>query len=316
MRCEKTSGGEKLSIQFSIAECSNATAGQPGCGPKKSVSRSTRGRCCSKPKFRAAARRSPLHNQADSDSLLVSMMPLVKRVASQFRGRLPSHVELDDLVSAGTLGLMDAVRRFDPGKGVTFESYARYRIRGAILDSLREEDPASRDMRRKIKKIETVCQNLEFHLGRPASDGEMAEAMGLSLERWHAMVSTLRQLGFEGAGGKMFQEIRQRVDEESVPAANADNPFDLCYRSEQKDILGLALRSLTERERSIMTFYYQQCLSMKQIGARLGIDESRVSQLHSGAVIKLRARVSSILRGPARGMCGDSGRARAVALHA
>lgn len=244
------------------------------------------------------------------------MMPLVKRVASQFRGRLPSHVELDDLVSAGTLGLMDAVRRFDPGKGVTFESYARYRIRGAILDSLREEDPASRDMRRKIKKIETVCQNLEFHLGRPASDGEMAEAMGLSLERWHAMVSTLRQLGFEGAGGKMFQEIRQRVDEESVPAANADNPFDLCYRSEQKDILGLALRSLTERERSIMTFYYQQCLSMKQIGARLGIDESRVSQLHSGAVIKLRARVSSILRGPARGMCGDSGRARAVALHA
>ena len=187
-------------------------------------------------------------------------------------------------MSAGALGLIDAVRKFDPGKGVTIESYARLRIRGAILDSLRGDDPASRDMRRKIKKIETVSRNLAFQLGRAPGDGDIARAMGLSLAEWYDMVSELQQLGLEGTGANIFREVRQRVDEEILVAQHADDPYSSCYRREQKDLLNQALLCLTGRERELMRLYYQESLTMKQIGARLGIDESRVSQLHSAAL--------------------------------
>jgi RNA polymerase sigma factor for flagellar operon FliA len=291
---------EKVAIQFASTAQLRARPDKHVCRENNSPARSSRMHVCSNRKSRTIVRRGPSHGQVDLDNPIVSMMPLVKRVALQFRGHLPPHVELDDLVSAGVLGLIDAVRKFDPTKGVTIESYARFRIRGAILDSLRDVDPASRDMRRKIKKIELACQNLEFQLGRPASDAEMAHAMGLSLEKWYEMGTELQRLGFEGVGEKNFQEIKQRVDEENIAAGPADDPFELCYRREQCDILGRALQCLTERERSIMTLYYQDALTMKQIGARLGIDESRVSQLHSAALTRLRARVSAMVQGVAR----------------
>ncbi|MEJ2009833.1 MAG: FliA/WhiG family RNA polymerase sigma factor [Acidobacteriota bacterium] len=235
----------------------------------------------------------------DSNELVVKLLPLVRRVALQLRGRLPAHVELDDLVSEGVIGLIDAVKKFDPLKGVTIESYARYRIRGAILDSLREQDHASRDMRRRIKRIESASRGLEFQLRRPAGDAEMARAMGLSLAKWYERVAELRRLGFDGSGSRIPQEIAKRVDEEDLAAGPEDDPFALCYRREQREILARALDSLTERERSIITLYYKNALTMKQIGNRLGIDESRVSQLHSGALGRLRTRIAVLLRRPA-----------------
>jgi RNA polymerase sigma factor FliA len=228
----------------------------------------------------------------------VGLLPLVKRVALQLRGHLPAHVELDDLIGAGTLGLLDAVRKFNPGKGVNIESYARYRIRGAILDSLREQDHASRDTRRKIKKIESTYQKLEFQLGRPASNPELAEALGLSLAEWYQTTSELERLGYEGAGANPSQEIRRRVDEESLIAADPEDSFTLCYRGEQRRILDRALGSLSERERVIIRFYYREALTMQEIATRLGIDESRVSQLHAGALARLRACVRTVLQRP------------------
>ena len=290
-----------MAIQFPATDHLSGRRDKRGCRQNNSPARAKGNGRCPNGKSRTIVRRGASHGQLDSNRLVVSMLPLVKRVAVQFRGHLPAHVELDDLVSAGTLDLIDAVGRFDPSKGVTIESYARFRIRGAILDSLREEDPASRDMRRKIKKIESACQQLEFRLGRPANDAEMACAMGLSLAKWHAMGSELQRLGFEGAGAKIFPEVRQRVEEDNVAADADNNPFDLCYQREQKDIFRRALASLTERERSIMALYYQDNLTMKEIGERLGIDESRVSQLHSGALARLRARVSAMRQGPHRG---------------
>lgn len=229
---------------------------------------------------------------------MVKLLPLVKRVALQLRCHLPAHVEIDDLVNDGVVGLIDAMRKFDPSKGVTIESYARHRIRGAILDSLRDQDHASRDMRKRMKKIESLSQDLEFRLGHPASDTEIAQAMGLPLAKWYERVAELQRLGFDGSGAKIPQEVRKRVAEEELAATTEDDPFMLCYRREQRDILSHALVFLTDRERSIITLYYKDSLTMKQIGNRLGIDESRVSQLHSGAMTRLRSRVAAMLHQP------------------
>lgn len=250
------------------------------------------GRMCSTGNPRPAQKRGPAHDGSSASDLVVKLAPLVKRIAFQLRGRLPAHVELDDLVSDGTVGLIDAVRKFDPAKGVTIESYARYRIRGAMLDSLRDQDYASRDMRRRVKKVESTCQTLERSLGRAPEAAEMASAMGMGLERWHERAAELQRLGFEGTGARFLPDSSRRVNEEDLPASQDASPFELCYRREQRDLLSRALRCLSERERSIIALYYKKALTMKQIGCRLGIDESRVSQLHSGAISRLRSRVA------------------------
>lgn len=268
------------------------------CSENHARRKSRRKVICSNNPSRVLQRCGPSHDWENSNATIVKLLPLVKRVALQLRSHLPSHVELDDLISEGTVGLIDAVRKFDAARGVTIESYARYRIRGAILDSLREQDHASRDMRRRIRKIESTCQDLERRLGRPASDQEMADAMGMDLDEWYQRVAELQLLGFEGAGSRLSPDVGKRVNEEDLPAPPDGDPFALCYRREQRDLLSSALACLTERERSIMTLYYKDALTMKQIGERLGIDESRVSQLHSGATARLRSRVAGMLGRP------------------
>lgn len=243
--------------------------------------------------------RGPSHDGIVSNNLAVKLLPLVKRVALQIWRNLPAHVELDDLIGEGTLGLIDAVRKFDPAKGVTIESYARYRIRGAILDSLRRQDHASRDMRRKIKRIESTCQKLELQLGRPAEDAELAEAMGLSLAKWYERLSKLQRVGFEGPGSGIFHDGSNRISEVDLLTDSEKSAFARCYRQEQKALLSRALRYLVERDRTIINLYYHESLTMKQIGARLGIDESRVSQLHSCAVARLRSKIGDMVRKPA-----------------
>jgi RNA polymerase sigma factor for flagellar operon FliA len=225
------------------------------------------------------------------------MLPLVKRMAFKIREHLPAHVEVDDLIANGILGLVDAISKFDTTKRVKLESYARHRVRGSILDGLRSVDPASRDLRRKNKKIQKLYRELEVKLGRPVMDEEIAAALGLSLTQWHSALSEIQTLGFDfGARIISAGPTSKRPSVEPALLAGDDaDPFDLCYRREQQEILGRALSHLREREREIISLYYQQELTMKQIAERMDIDESRVSQLHSAALARLKGCVKSLL---------------------
>lgn len=224
-------------------------------------------------------------------------MPLVRRMALKMRKSLPAHVELDDLVGAGVLGLLDAARKFDAKKSVKIESYARYRIRGAILDGLRTLDTVSRDLRKKNKKMEKALHDLQSKLGRRAEDEEAAEALGMSLREWHHSLHELQGAGVEWIRPTQCMTFRE-VNEDKLAAPNQESPFDLCYRRERRDIAKRALACLPEREREIVILYHSREMTMKQIGIKLGIDESRVSQLHTAAVARLRLSVRAILDRP------------------
>jgi len=248
-------------------------------------------------RVRSTARQRAAQQAQERQRLLIEMLPLVKHMAFKIREHLPTHVELDDLLANGVLGLVDAISKFDITKHVKLESYARHRVRGSILDGLRGVDPASRDLRRKNKQIQKLYRELEVRIGRPVKDEEIAAALGLSLAQWHRTLDEIQSVGFDcGARTVTAGPTTKRPSAEPglLPDEGA-NPFDLCYRREQQEIMGRALSHLRERERQIITFYYQQELTMKQIAERLNVDESRVSQLHAAALARLKAGVQSLL---------------------
>jgi len=237
---------------------------------------------------------------AEMNHVVLALLPLVKRLALQMRERLPLHVEADDLIGTGALGLVDAVRKFDARKQVRLEQYARHRIRGAILDGLRTLDPASRDMRRKSKRAECVYARLEGKLGHAPSDLQMAQGLGITLASWYRTVRELRAVGLDWLRplGSVGTQEAKAVCEDSLAAKDQGDQFDACYRRERKEILDRALERIPQRERQVVQLYYRQELTMREIGERLGIDESRVSQLHSAALVRLRKRVKDLLQHP------------------
>jgi RNA polymerase sigma factor for flagellar operon FliA len=185
-------------------------------------------------------------------------------------------------------------------KQVKIGSYARHRIRGAILDDLRSLDSASRDMRKKSKKVEKVYRELESKLGQRAGDAEVASELGVSMNEWYRTVRELQALGLSGLRTVRPSGSTQSA-EEGLVAENDEDPFERCYRLEQREILKCAIAGLPKRQREVISLYCQQPQTMKQIAAKLGLDQSRVSQLHSAALIRLRRRVNTILRGSVPG---------------
>jgi len=229
-------------------------------------------------------------DDAQRNALVLELLPLVRRIALRIWKRLPHHIEIDDLVEAGALGLLDAVRRFDGQKGVKIERYAEHRISGAILDFLRDLDGASRCMRSKGRKVENAYRNLVAKLGRAATDEEMAQALGISLQQWHRAVGDLQALGV-GALRAIVPMGTDLPGIEDLRADNQEDEFVQCYRREQREILERALARIGRRKRLIIRLYYTDELNMKEIAARLGVSESRVSQLHSDALRQLRSDV-------------------------
>ena len=244
----------------------------------------------------------------DREKLLVEMLPLVKRVAVKIRKRLPAHVEMDDLFSNGVLGLIDAVTKFDASKRVRLETYARHRIRGSILDGLRGADPASRDLRRKHQRVQKLHHELEVKLGRPVTDEEVAAAQGINLEQWHRELNEIQSAGLD-YGARTLSAAptsAQASIEPAFLAGDDPNPFDLCYRNEQLEILDRAVSRLQERRRQIVTLYHKQGLTMIQVAELMRVDESRISQLHAAAMVQLKANVDSLLR-PAQAETSETG---------
>jgi len=227
--------------------------------------------------------------EEEFQQIVLEQMPQVKYIARRIHEHLPKHVPFEDLMQAGMVGLIDALNKFDLDKNVKFASYAKFRIRGAILDSLRELDWSPRDLRRKSRQIDTVMQKLQTELGRTASEQELAKAMGLTLEEFHGLTNEIRGLEVSSLQCD-FSEDGQETDlAQSIPGPVDEDPLTLCVAGEQKERLEHAISKLPEREQQVLMLYYQQELTMREVGELMGVGESRVSQIHSLAVQHLRA---------------------------
>ena len=224
------------------------------------------------------------------DELVMEQLPQVKYIARRIHESLPRHVPLEDLVHAGILGLLDAAGKFDQAKKVQFQSYAKFRIRGAILDSLRDLDWSPRDLRRKARELEAVQMRLTARLGRPADEQELSEELGISLEEFREMTRELEGLGIaslqDGLPADGFGEEREIAVE-----SQAENPLELFLRAENRERLVHAIDQLPAREREVLALYYFEELTMKEVGEVLGVGESRVSQIHAQALHHIRHRL-------------------------
>ncbi len=232
----------------------------------------------------------------ERERLLLEHLPQVRCIARRIHDRLPSHVPLEDLIHAGVVGLIDAVEKYDPGKNVELKAYAKFRIRGAILDSLRELDWGPRQLRRQARRIEEAHRDLQSRLGHVASEPELAAELGMSLREFQELLGEVRGLDL----GHLHAESTDTKSIEDVASGKhglADkDPFFLCLSGEMQSLIGTALEDLDEKEKQVMTLYYLKELTMKEVGFVLGVGESRVSQIHSIALVRLRARLEEILR--------------------
>jgi RNA polymerase sigma factor for flagellar operon FliA len=229
----------------------------------------------------------------EQERVLLEHLPIVRFLARRIHERLPQHVDIEDLVSAGVVGLMDAFSKFDPAKKVQFRSYAQFRIRGAILDSLRTLDWSPRELRRKGRAVEEAIRVLSARMGRAPQEGEVAGEMGLGLEQYQQLLGELKGLEI----GTLHMERNEESGEEElayVPGNPEEDPLFRCLRGELEERLGEAIAHLPERERMVMTLYYFEEMTMREIGLALGVVESRVSQVHASAVVHLRAALKDL----------------------
>ena len=226
----------------------------------------------------------------DREFLITECLPLVKFIAIRISSRLPAHVELDDLIHSGILGLMDAVKKFEPDRNVKFKTYAEQRIRGSILDGLRDLDWVPRSLRRKKKDIENAYHRLEQQFGRAATDEEVAAALELSLEDLNKSLDELK-----GVTLGTFMDAGEDGEGESlisfVPDPDAEDPQVVLQAHELQTLLKDAVDKLPTKERFVVQLYYFDELTMKEIGTLLNITESRVSQLHTKSMLRLRGKL-------------------------
>jgi RNA polymerase sigma factor for flagellar operon FliA len=237
--------------------------------------------------------RKPKIDDAQREELIIKYAHLIKTVAGRLAMRLPSHVDQDDLASAGIIGLLDAIEKYDPTKGVAFKSYAEFRIRGAMLDELRSMDWVPRSVRKNAKRLEEAYGQVESRKMGPATDEEVAKELDMDLESFYRLLDQTRGVSMISEG-----EIGELVSHKQVGGLwqiyqdkSFSDPMAHLDLVELRESMAQAIESLPPNERLVVTLYYYEELTMKEIGEIMGYTESRISQLHTKAVIRLRTRI-------------------------
>lgn len=235
--------------------------------------------------MKAATAYAPTRAGGGGDDLVRAHLALVKRIAYHLVSRLPASVQVDDLIQAGLIGLMEAAGHYDPSQGASFETYAGIRIRGAMLDEIRRYDWVPRSVHRKARAVAEAMRGIEQAHGRDAEDREVAQAMGVSLDEYHQILQDAagcRLFSIDGEDGESIHDTLS--DERPGPET------ELAERDARRE-MAVAISGLPERERLVLALYYDEELNLREIGQVLGVSESRVCQIHSQALLRLKARV-------------------------
>lgn len=227
----------------------------------------------------------------DNSSLIKQYSPLVRRLAHQMIAKLPANVEIDDLIQVGLIGLTDALSRFDIGQGVQFETFATQRIRGAMLDELRGGDWMSRGTRRQQREIEGAVHKLEQKLGRAPVESEIAAAMGVTLVEYQELLGKVRGTQLVYLEDMSGDEGDDDYLDRHVAADESNNPMAMLQDHRMRQALVAAIKNLPEREQFVMSMYYEHDMNLKEIAAVIKVTESRVCQLHSQAIARLRVKL-------------------------
>lgn len=237
----------------------------------------------------------PLDHEKRNE-LVLTYTPLIKYIAARLASRLPPQVSVEDLISCGIIGLIDAINKFDLSKNVQFKTYAEFRIKGAMLDELRALDWVPRSVRRKITELEKAYGDLEKQLGRPATDEEVAKSIDMDLDSFYKLLDETKSVSFMD-----IEFLRQKSEESANPtlaeafAMDERDPFAALNMSQLREFLATAIAELPEKEKLTVSLYYQDELTMKEIGEVLGYTESRISQMHSKAMFRLRSKLKKAM---------------------
>lgn len=228
------------------------------------------------------------------DKLIMEYAPLIKFIAQKIAIRLPSNIELDDLISAGVIGLMDAIDKYDPTRDNKFKTYAEFRIRGSILDELRAQDWVPRSVRDKAKMLDRTMVKLESELGRSATDEEVCERLGITIDEFHDLVNQVRPVSLLSIDdAATFSNVDKKSILNILEGTKLNNPHTQLDLKAVKEIVTQSIEELPERQRLVLSLYYYEDLNLKEIGKILRVTESRVSQLHAQAIARLRAKLAS-----------------------
>lgn len=226
------------------------------------------------------------------EQIVVEYAPLVKFIAQRIASRLPANVELDDLISCGTIGLIDAIKKFDPTRDNKFKTYAEFRIRGSILDELRSQDWVPRSVREKTKTLERAYAKLEKELGRAASDEEVCLELGIDQDEFYQLVNATKSVSILNIDeSTAFNRNDKRSLTSFLESDKSLNPFEAVNFKKSQERIKAGIKSLPEKQKLVLTLYYYEDLNLKEIGQVLDVTESRVSQLHTQAIMRLKAKL-------------------------
>jgi len=233
------------------------------------------------------------------DEIVVEYAPLVRFIAQKIASRLPSNIELDDLISCGVIGLMDAIVKFDPTRDNKFKTYAEFRIRGSILDELRSQDWVPRSIREKAKLIERAYSKLEVLLGRPATDEEMCKELKVSQEEFYEMLNKAKSVSLLNIDdSSSFNKGDKKLIAGLLEKSRSANPFTAVNYKYARNKIKEGIKKLPEKQRLVLSLYYYEDLNLKEIGQVLDVTESRVSQLHTQAIIRLKSKLRNSFESP------------------